>query len=139
MTNQILLDTSFLYALNDANDINHKTSIAFLKNLKTALFLPTPVLPELCYLLHSRLGHSAMRRFLTGLVESDIELVSLTPDDLVRINQLQDNYADARLDFTDTAIIAMAERLGIGHICTFDRRDFSIIHPQHVPSFTLFP
>jgi predicted nucleic acid-binding protein len=80
-----------------------------------------------------------MRRFLTGLVDSDIELVSLTPADLVRVNQLQENYADTRLDFTDTALIAMAERLDIDHICTFDRRDFSIIHPLHATSFTLLP
>ena len=139
MTSKILLDTSFLYALNDADDANHAVSVAFLQTLKASLFLPSPVLPELSYLLHSRLGHLAMRRFLSGLEESDIALVSLASNDLTQINQLQIKYADARLDFADTAIIAIAERLGIEHICTFDRRDFSIIRPKHTASFTLLP
>lgn len=139
MTNRILLDTNFLYALNDADDTNHVASATFLQTLDASLFLPSPVLPELSYLLHSRLGHLAMRRFLLGLEESDIVLVSLTPNDLMRINQIQAKYADARLDFADTAIVAMAERLEIERICTFDRRDFSIIRPKHTTSFTLLP
>jgi len=48
-------------------------------------------------------------------------------------------YKTAKLDFTDTAIIAIAERLNITHILTFDRRDFSIIRPKHVDYFKLLP
>ncbi|HEY84964.1 MAG TPA: PIN domain-containing protein [Chloroflexi bacterium] len=137
---KILLDTNFLYALNDLRDDNHKRSVDFLSNLTTAsLFLPSPVLPELCYLLHSRLGHLAMRNFLTGLVDSDIELVPVDVADLPRVNKILAQYADARLDFADASIIAMAERLGITRILTFDRRDYSIVHPRHCNAFELLP
>jgi hypothetical protein len=33
----------------------------------------------------------------------------------------------------------MAERLNITEICTFDRRDFSMIRPQHVAYFAILP
>ena len=136
---QILLDTSFLYALNDAQDQNHLRTVNFLQALTAELFLPTPVLPELCYLLHSRLGHLAMRNFLVGLAKSDITLVALTTIDLDRAIEILAVYADAELDFADAALIAMAERLGLEYILTFDRRDFSLIRPRHCHAFNLFP
>jgi predicted nucleic acid-binding protein len=44
----ILLDTSFLYALTNTRDKNHGSTVALLPKLERPLFLPTPVLPELC-------------------------------------------------------------------------------------------
>jgi predicted nucleic acid-binding protein len=106
---KILLDTSFLYALNDRRDRNHIRSTGFLHTLMSAsLLLPTPVLPEVCYLLHSRLGHTAMRRFLSGLAASDIALESINTADIERVTEIWAQYADARLDFTDAAIVALA-------------------------------
>jgi predicted nucleic acid-binding protein len=136
---QILLDTSLLYALNDADDQNHAKAVDFLSSLTAGLLLPAPVLPELCYLLHSRLGHIAMRRFLAGLVSSDIALVTIETSDLLRITEILNQYADANLDFTDAAIITMAERLGLERIATFDHRDFSLVRPQHCAAFELLP
>ena len=135
----ILLDTSFLYALNDASDRNHRAVVALLDTLNAPLALPTPVLPELCYLLHSRLGHHVMRRFLHGLIESDIHILPLSADDMQRIVELLEQYTDARLDFTDAGIVALAERHGISTIATFDHRDFSIVRPRHTVSFELLP
>jgi predicted nucleic acid-binding protein len=134
-----LIDTSYLYALNDAQDRNHAAAVHYLQNLTAQLFLPTPVLPELCYLLHSRLSHVAMQRFLTGLLQSDIELVPIINTDLIRAVEILARYADARLDFTDSMIVAMAERLDIERIMTFDRRDFSLIRPQHCSAFEVLP
>lgn len=136
---KILLDTSLLYALNDADDKNNARAVSFLDGLSVQLFLPTPVLPELCYLLHSRLGYAAMRRFLAGLARSDIQLVALEAADLDRINEVLATYADAELDFADAAVVALAERLDIELVATFDRRDFSIIRPQHCSAFQLLP
>jgi predicted nucleic acid-binding protein len=136
---KMLLDTSFLYALNDAQDQNHLRTVNFLSTLQAELYLPTPVLPELCYLLHSRLGHKAMRRFLSGLPDSDIELIPIEATDLPRVTELLTNYADAGLDFVDAVLVVMAERLGIEDILTFDRRDFALIRPRHCSAFNLHP
>ena len=80
-----------------------------------------------------------MRRFLTGLEGSDITLVALQNIDVPQINAILAQYADAKLDFADASIIAMADRLNIFQILTFDRRDFSIVHPKQGNFFTLLP
>jgi predicted nucleic acid-binding protein len=80
-----------------------------------------------------------MRRFLSGLAASDIELESINTADIERVTEILAQYADARLDFTDAAIVALAERLNITYILTFDRRDFVIVHPQHCDFFELYP
>ena len=36
-------------------------------------------------------------------------------------------------------IVAIAERLQVTQVCTFDRRDFTIIRPEHAPYFDLLP
>ncbi len=48
-------------------------------------------------------------------------------------------YADAEFNFTDTAIMAQAERLNINRIATFDRRDFSVFRPTHCEYLELLP
>ncbi|MCS7072679.1 MAG: hypothetical protein NZM00_14335 [Anaerolinea sp.] len=52
---------------------------------------------------------------------------------------LMDHYRDAELDFVDCCLTALAERLHIRHLCTFDRRDFSMIRPKHTEYLELVP
>lgn len=80
-----------------------------------------------------------MCQFLHTLRESRMQLLPLTDDDMDRVVGLLDRYEDTRLDFADAAIVAIAERDNITRIATFDRRDFSIIRPQHVGAFELLP
>jgi uncharacterized protein len=56
-----ILDTSFLFALTDQGDLNHQRVLAFARSVNEPLVLPVVVLPEVCYLMASRLGHPAMR------------------------------------------------------------------------------
>jgi uncharacterized protein len=63
----------------------------------------------------------------------------VTTKDLLRVHQLLEQYADSQLDFTDAAIVAIAERLDITRVYTLDRRDFSIIRPSHCDYFGLLP
>jgi uncharacterized protein len=134
-----ILDTSFLFALTDRSDRNHQRVLAFAKNCNEDLVLPVVVFPEICYLIASRLGHQAMRRFLTSMTPGNVRVESVSSEDLARIHKILEQYADNQLDFTDAAIIAIAERLNIRRICTLDRRDFSIIRPQHCDYFELIP
>ncbi len=60
-------------------------------------------------------------------------------DDVIRAAQIMERYADARFDFVDCCIMALAERLNITQVCTFDRRDFSIFRPTHCEHLELLP
>ena len=134
-----LLDTSFLFALADSNDRNHERVVEVAQGLTHSLLLPVPVMPEICYLLASRLGHGAMRRFLQELAASDIDLVPIGRVDLQRINELLEQYADSYLDFVDAALVTISERYDITWILTLDRRDFGMIRPRHCDHFELVP
>ncbi|HAA28474.1 MAG TPA: VapC toxin family PIN domain ribonuclease [Cyanobacteria bacterium UBA8553] len=134
-----ILDTSFLFALTDQNDRNHQRVLAVAQSANEALVLPVVVLPEICYLVASRLGHQAMRRFVSNLTSKAVQVESVTAEDLVRVHEILEQYADSQLDFTDAAIVAIAERLIITRVYTFDRRDFSIIRPSHCDYFELLP
>lgn len=59
--------------------------------------------------------------------------------DYLRIAEIMLAYRDAALDFVDCAIMALAERLNITHICTYDRRDFALFRPRHCDYLTLLP
>jgi hypothetical protein len=122
-----ILDTSFLFALTDRSDHNHSRVLSVAQTISEPLILAVVVLPEVCYLLASRLGHEVMRRFLLNLAASDTRLESLSSNDLERVNEILEQYADSQLDFADAAIIALAEREHITRILTLDRRDFTLI------------
>jgi uncharacterized protein len=134
-----LLDTSFLFALTDQSDRNHSRVLTIAQSLNEPLVLPAVVLPEICYLIASRLGHWAMRQFLVKLIANNVQLESLTPEDLRRVSEILEQYADSQLDFTDAAIVAIAERSHITRILTLDRRDFTLIRPKHCDYFEILP
>jgi uncharacterized protein len=134
-----VLDTSFLFALADRSDRNHDRVLAVAQTISEPLLLPVAVLPEICYLIASRLGHQAMRQFLANLVASSTQLGSIALTDLERVNQILDQYADSQLDFVDAVIVVIAERTGITRVLTLDRRDFSIVRPRHCDYFELLP
>lgn len=134
-----ILDTSFLFALTDQGDRNHQRVLAVAQSVNEPLVLPVVVLPEVCYLIASRLGHKAMRRFVSSVTPETIQVKSATTEDLVRVHQILEQYADNQLDFTDAAIVAIAERLNITRVYTLDHRDFSIVRPSHCDYFELLP
>lgn len=134
-----ILDTSFLFALADQSDRNHDRVLAVVQTINEPLLLPSVVLPEVCYLIASRLGHQAMRRFLSNLAVSDTQLEAVTTTDLERVNEILEQYADSQLDFVDAVIVTIAERLGITCVLTLDRRDFSLVRPKHCDYFKILP
>ena len=139
MRHKAILDTGFFYATIDKKDRNHLQVIQALPTVSEEILLPVPVLVEVSYLLASRLGHSAMRKCVRQLADSPLELLSVLSADLPRIHELLEQYADLKLDFTDAAIVTLAERLDIRKILTVDVRDFRTIRPKHCAFFDIVP
>ena len=61
----------------------------------------------------------------------------LRHSDLNRALAVMAKYPE--LGFTDSTIVAMAERLALTTIATTDRRHFKTVRPRHVRQFTLVP
>ena len=134
-----LVDTSFLVSLANANEAEHQTCVAVAQTIQERLVVPQVVLPEATYLIDKYLGHRAMQMFVTRMALPAWTLEPLREGDLARVAAILDRYHDQRLDFTDAAIIAIAERLRISRVLTLDRRYFQVIRPQHCPAFELLP
>lgn len=134
-----LADTSFLFALADSSDRYHPQALAVAQSFQEPLVLPCPVLPEICYLLDSRLGHRAMWQFVQELIRNAVPVEPLRPEDLPRALELLARYEDIGLDFTDAAIVAIAERLKITTVLTLDYRHFTAVRPRHCARFRILP
>lgn len=136
----IITDTSYLFGVHNPNDINHKVAAAFAFETSPDLMLvPDVVLPEFAYLAVRDVGYGRLHSILESFRLSDAELVPLEKSDLVRICEIAETYASAEFDIVDCCIMAIAERLDINRIATFDRRDFSIFRPDHCDFFQLLP
>ena len=101
------------------------------------LVIPALVIAEATYFVNGRLGAEAERRFLAGLSSFDVE--APTEEDLNRMAELVEQYADFPLGGTDASIVAVAERIDAGTVVTLDRRHFSAVKPRHRDAFDLLP
>ncbi|HSR68329.1 MAG TPA: PIN domain-containing protein [Acidobacteriota bacterium] len=123
----IVADTGALVALIDSHDDHHEVlNNLFLKD-PAAWIVPWAVLPEVDYLLASRVGGSAQEAFLFDLAEGIWSIEWGAPSDLERANELSAQYASLRLGLVDTVVMAIAERLGADAVATLDQRDFGAV------------
>jgi predicted nucleic acid-binding protein len=134
-----IADTGFLFALANTQDEHHRKVINVVRRLSEPVILPLTVLPEICYLLDTRLGHASMRQFVANVLTGAMELTSLNKADIARALKILQQYGDTRIDFVDATIIALAERLQITRILTVDQRHFRIVRPLHCSAFELLP
>ncbi len=133
-----LCDTGFLLAAIAENDNFHDICALALEEEEQPL-LPYIVLPELAYLVMRDMDVAVLAGFLRSVATGDLPAIDSTLTDLLRAADLLQQYADARVDFVDCMIVAMAERLNITRIMTVDRRHFSLFRPKHCRVFELIP
>jgi uncharacterized protein len=101
--------------------------------------VPQLVLAEAGYLVGKLAGPLAEAAFVRQLAADRMDLRAVGPEDLHRMGELMETYADLSLGIVDAAVIAIAERLGVKTIATIDHRDFSVVRPRHVPHFEIIP
>lgn len=134
-----LLDTGFFYALLNRNENLHVAVLAAAQTVVAPIYLPTPVTTEVAYLLLRDLGSDAVANFAESLADSDFILVEPQSDDYRRAAEIIRQYREARIDFVDAVIFAIAERMDITRILTIDQRDFRLFRPKHCPTFEIIP
>lgn len=135
----VLADTGALYALVDASDAWHKRIVAWWAGSQRRVLVPVTVLPEVTYLLATRIGADAEAAFLQSIVNGELEVEPIEPEDIARAAELVGKYSDLRLGFVDASLVAIAERLGIRELLTTDRRHFSVVKPSHERRLVLAP
>lgn len=135
----IVADTGPLYALVDSSDAWHERVAHWWNANRDAITVPVSVLPEVCYLLHTRISHEAEAAFVHAIAQGEFNVEPLEPEDIVRADALLQEYADLDLGFVDATVIATAERIDATQVLTTDRRHFTAIRPRHTGAFHLVP
>lgn len=135
----ILVDSNILVALALQQDKYHLQASTFIRQFpQDDLLVLLPSLFELFYVCEARAGYLyAVQAYASARKRFNIEYLNFV--DLMRMQVIGEKYASAKFDLTDIALMAVAERLHIRQIATFDRRDFSIYQPAHCAHFDLLP
>lgn len=118
------IDTGAFFSVFDRSDVFHDQAARYLQRcgqeghrLVTSNF----VLAESHALLLSRLGSSHARRFLQSVLQGRVVVERVTEVDEERARRILFRYLDKTYTYTDSTSFALMERLGIGHVFTFDR------------------
>jgi predicted nucleic acid-binding protein len=118
---KVLLDTSAIFALLNADHKNAFSINQALIRRRVVLVLPNFLLAESHAILNKRLGPPAARAFLNAaLQEYEIERATLE-DEWTAHALLQQTSRSKDLSYFDAVAIAMAERLEISEAFSFDR------------------
>jgi uncharacterized protein len=134
-----LIDAGFLYAMLNRRDPHHGEVLQVAQTLLSPVYLPIPMVTEVAYLLQKYVGTQAMADFVAGLASTQMRLVTPEPDDYRRAAEITRQYEDAPLDFVDTLIVAVAERLEVTTILALDQRHFRLVRPRHCAAFEIRP
>ena len=136
-----LIDTSFLLAAMFNRDTNHQAARQAMQNLRGEhiRLVPAPIVFELFYMLVTRTNYNRAVTVFEMIQSSAFEIVDLTGEDMQRMAQIMHQYASAEFDLADVSLMAVAERLNITQIYTFDRRDFTFFRPEHCAALELLP
>ena len=118
---RVLVDSGFLVALGIESDPRHRAALDFLNSYVGEMLVPAPVVTETCYFL-STAGKVRLLNWLRKLPRKVLDLpVFAYPE----VGEILARYADLDPDFTDAAIVWLAEKTGCRAILTVDIRDFS--------------
>jgi uncharacterized protein len=118
----IIVDAGPLIALFDRDDRHHRRAVEFVRGNSARLVSNLPVLTEASFVL--RFSVDAQRDLLWWAQEA-LNIDQSTAADLPRIIALLHQYRDLPAAFADVSLVALAERLNLRRIASFDR-DFLI-------------
>lgn len=119
---RVLADSGYLVALGIRRDPRHQAAKAFLDAYKGELIVPGPVVVESCYFLST----AGKIRLLDWLARGKAKTAEIPPEAYADIGAIVARYASLEPDFTDAAIVWLADKMGCRAILTVDTRDFSI-------------
>ncbi len=120
---KILIDSGPLIALFDASDKYHTKAREFVRNNNFPLITTIASITETLHLLD--FNRNAQIDFLEWISRGGIEIYQIENHDFQRLRELTEKYRDLPMDFADSCLVLLAEKLNLDTVATIDR-DFSI-------------
>ena len=110
-------------------DRHHRLCVDLIEHHRKAgvVVVPVTVAVEVDYLVRSRAGAEAARRFLADLEAGALQSEPIDDHVLARACAIDRAYADADLGFVDASVMAVAESLNADAILTLDHAHFRIV------------
>ena len=131
---KILIDSGPLIALFDASDKYHDKAVNFIKTNKYPLVSTIASITETLHLLD--FNRNAQIDFLEWIDKGAVEIQNIENSDFGRIKELTVKYRDLPMDFADSCLVYLAEKLRLNTIATIDR-DFTIYRIKGKKKFTV--
>jgi hypothetical protein len=128
----LVADTGAVFALLDRDDAHHGAVRAIFTANPEAWVLPWAILPEVDYLVFTRLGARAQGAWLDDLALGAFSVEWGKSDDIPLAQALIQRYEALDLGLVDAAVMVVAERLG-ADIATLDLRHFGAVRLTHAP------
>lgn len=135
----LIVDAAPLVALADSADRMRDAVRAALAAEAGELIVPAPVTAEVDYLLGSRHGAVARRRFLSDLAAGRFAVEALERSDYQTVLDLESRYEDLELGLADCSLVVLAARHETDRILSFDERHLRAVTPLRGGAFTLLP
>ena len=135
----MVVDTGPLFALINKSDAWHERVLHWWERADADVVIAGPVLPEVCYLLNTRISPLAEIDFLQFVRRGEFEVEYAVATDIDRAVELMKKYVNFPLGYVDASVVAIAERLGSRTICTTDRRHFGSMRDKKGRAFALVP
>lgn len=125
----IVIDSSVIYALLDRNDGNHQPAAEWYLASAPALATTPLILAEVDHLAGTRAGSHAQIAFRRDVVAGayNINWWSHAARESVVIAE---RYDDLGVGLADASLVALAAKLNVVEIATFDERHFRAMRPQ---------
>jgi predicted nucleic acid-binding protein len=123
----IVADTGAILALIDKADKHHETLSAIYDVAPHEWILPWAILPEVDYLVATRIGARAEEAFLSDLSEGAFQVEWGRDPDLERARRICRRHRALQLGLVDAVVIAVAERLHAQAVATLDVRHFGAV------------
>jgi len=120
---EVLIDSGPLIALFDGSDKYHQDAVDFIKRNKFKLVTTIASITETLHLLD--FNRNAQIDFLEWIHRGAVEINNIENIDFQRLKELTEKYRDLPMDFADSCLVYLAEKLNLDTIATIDR-DFSI-------------
>lgn len=122
----VLIDAGPLIALLSRSDSYHTACVPIFRELNCPFVTTLPVITEAMYFLQTYGGSAGQAALWKMIHRGDLVLEHPDVSDLERMDALMQKYADLPMDFADSSLVAIAERLSLERIFTLDRADFSV-------------
>ncbi|MEU1983050.1 PIN domain-containing protein [Nocardia sp. NPDC019395] len=137
----IIVDTSAIIAMYDEAYPEH-ASLTEIATDTTGLLIVSPLIAaEADYMLATRLGAAAARRFAEDISAGAFELAEWTRDYHAAALAVVSSFGDDDyVGMADASIVVLADRYRTTDVMTLDRRHFRKLQPLWgVAHFTLLP